>query len=60
VCVHVEHAFAALKWCFQSLCELCLQVRSKKDIQIAVHWVQCCIVLHNMITSFKRELGMVS
>ncbi|KIJ18254.1 hypothetical protein PAXINDRAFT_72090, partial [Paxillus involutus ATCC 200175] len=58
--VQVEHVFAALKGCFQSLYELHLQVRTKKDIQSAVHWVQFCIVLHNMIISFERELGIES
>jgi len=58
--VHVEHAFAALKGHFQSLQELWLQVRMKKDIQIAVHWIQCCIILHNMIIDFEKELGINS
>jgi len=58
--VRVEHAFAALKGHFQSLRELWLQVRTKKDIQIAVHWIQCCIILHNMIIDFEKELGINS
>lgn len=56
--MRVEHAFAALKGRFQSLRELRLQVRTKKDIQIAIHWVQCCIILHNMIIAFEKELGI--
>ncbi|KIJ13923.1 hypothetical protein PAXINDRAFT_80076 [Paxillus involutus ATCC 200175] len=58
--VRVEHTFAALKGCFQSLRELRLQVRTKKDIRIAVHWVQCCLVLHNMTIFFERQLGIES
>ena len=58
--VRVEHVFAALKGRFQSLRELRLQVRTKKDIQVAVHWIQCCIILHNMIIDFEKELGIDS
>ncbi|KIK23916.1 hypothetical protein PISMIDRAFT_41300, partial [Pisolithus microcarpus 441] len=55
--VRVEHAFAALKGRFQSLRELRLHMNSLRDIRIAVHWVQCCIILHNMIIRFEERLG---
>jgi len=55
--VRVEHAFAALKGQFQSLCELCLRIRNEKDIKAAVYWVICCIILHNMIIRFEEEMG---
>ncbi|KIK75622.1 hypothetical protein PAXRUDRAFT_117636, partial [Paxillus rubicundulus Ve08.2h10] len=58
--VHVEHVFAALKGHFQSLWELHLQVITRKDIHIVVHWVQCCLVLHNMIIFFDKQLGIES
>ncbi|KAF9223944.1 hypothetical protein BS17DRAFT_704638, partial [Gyrodon lividus] len=44
--VHVEHAFAALKGCFQSLWELCHPH--------LIHWVNCCLILHNMIVCFEE------
>ncbi|KIJ61941.1 hypothetical protein HYDPIDRAFT_77016, partial [Hydnomerulius pinastri MD-312] len=56
--VRVEHAFGALKGRFQSLRELRLQMRTMKDMKIAVHWVQCCIILHNMIIRFEERLGI--
>ena len=60
VCVHVEHAFAVLKGQFQSLHELRLQMNSLKDIQIATHWIQCCLILHNMIIRFEDKLNVES
>ncbi|KIK17514.1 hypothetical protein PISMIDRAFT_111276 [Pisolithus microcarpus 441] len=53
VCVQVEHAFAALKGRFQSLQELRLQIRSKQDLYVAIYWVECCLILHNMIVHFE-------
>ena len=55
--VCVEHAFAALKGRFQSLCELRLHIQSQDDLKYAMHWVQCCIILHNMIIQFEEKLG---
>ncbi|KIK74626.1 hypothetical protein PAXRUDRAFT_175107, partial [Paxillus rubicundulus Ve08.2h10] len=52
----VEHAFGALKGWFQSLRELQLPVHSEKDLQYAVNWVICCLVLHNMIIQFEERL----
>ncbi|KIK81689.1 hypothetical protein PAXRUDRAFT_155492, partial [Paxillus rubicundulus Ve08.2h10] len=46
---HVEHAFAALKGHFQSLCGLCLQMKMEDNLYITVYWVECCLILHNMI-----------
>ena len=56
----MEHAFAALKGRFQSLRELCFQMNSLKDIQIATHWIQCCLILHNMIIQFEDKLNIES
>ena len=54
--VQVEHAFAALKECFQSLHELRLVMRTQENVKIGMHWIQCCIILHNMIIQFKEVL----
>ncbi|KIM63032.1 hypothetical protein SCLCIDRAFT_44542, partial [Scleroderma citrinum Foug A] len=48
-----EHAFAALKGCFQSLHELRLKVAKDKDLHVAVYWITCCMILHNMIIHFE-------
>ena len=57
----VEHAFVALKGHFQSLRELRLRIRTEDDLHIAVYWITCCLILHNMIVQFeakrRRELG---
>ncbi|KIK94030.1 hypothetical protein PAXRUDRAFT_90392, partial [Paxillus rubicundulus Ve08.2h10] len=47
--VRVEHAFAALKGHFQSLRELHHLVRNEKELQYVIHWVNSCLILHNMI-----------
>ncbi|KIK82466.1 hypothetical protein PAXRUDRAFT_77190, partial [Paxillus rubicundulus Ve08.2h10] len=52
--VHVEHAFAALKGCFQSLHELRHPVGNEKELQYVIHWVNCCLILHNMIIRFEE------
>ncbi|KIK76956.1 hypothetical protein PAXRUDRAFT_168291 [Paxillus rubicundulus Ve08.2h10] len=54
VCVCVEHAFGALKGCFQSLQELWHSIHSTKDLQYAVNWVIFCLILHNMIIQFEE------
>ncbi|KIK79240.1 hypothetical protein PAXRUDRAFT_161818, partial [Paxillus rubicundulus Ve08.2h10] len=41
--VCIEHAFAALKGQFQSLCELHLQMQTEEDLYIAVYWVESLI-----------------
>ncbi|KAH7917045.1 hypothetical protein BV22DRAFT_969994, partial [Leucogyrophana mollusca] len=53
--VRVEHAFAALKGCFQSLRELRLQMQSQKDLNIANYWIMCCFILHNMIIRYEED-----
>ena len=55
ICVRVEHAFAALKGCFQSLHELRLKVAKDKDLHVAVYWITCCMILHNMIIHFEAN-----
>ena len=57
ICVCVEHAFVALKGRFQSLHELHLHLWSHNDLEYVVHWIQCCIILHNMIIHFEETLG---
>ncbi|KIN99226.1 hypothetical protein M404DRAFT_114857, partial [Pisolithus tinctorius Marx 270] len=54
--VHVEHAFAALKGRFQSLHELHLKIWNERDVKVAVYWVMCCIILHNMVIHFEEEM----
>ena len=56
----MEHAFAALKGRFQSLRELRLRICSPDDLDYAIHWVQCCIILHNMVIRFEDVLGKES
>ena len=46
-----------LKGRFQSLQELCLKIQKPDDLTYAMHWIQCCIVLHNMIVRFEMMLG---
>lgn len=53
--VCVKHAIAALKGRFQSLWELRLQMQSKEDLHIAVYWIKCCFILHNMIIVFEEN-----
>lgn len=58
--MRVEHAFAALKGRFQSLRELRLKIRTEDDLHIAVYWVTCCLILHNMIIRFETKRGSES
>lgn len=51
----MEHAFAALKGRFQSLRDLRQNINSADDLWTAVHWIQCCLILHNMIIRFEEE-----
>jgi hypothetical protein len=53
--VRVEHAFAALKGRFQSLRELRHNIQTANDFKFTVHWIQCCIILHNMIIRFEAN-----
>ncbi|KIK77500.1 hypothetical protein PAXRUDRAFT_166668, partial [Paxillus rubicundulus Ve08.2h10] len=52
--VCVKHAFAALKGCFQSLWEFHHPLQNEKDLQYHIHWVDCCLILHNMIIQFEE------
>ncbi|KAG2739594.1 hypothetical protein P692DRAFT_201688843, partial [Suillus brevipes Sb2] len=54
ICVHVEHTFAALKGRFQSLRDLRRNIHSENDLRTAVHWIQCCLILHNMIIRLEE------
>ena len=56
--VRIEHAFAALKGRFQSLRELRLVMRTQENMKIAMHWIQCCLILHNMVIDFEDMLGV--
>jgi hypothetical protein len=53
--VRVEHTFAVLKGRFQSLRELRINIQTEKDLQVAVHWIKCCLILHNMIICFETR-----
>ncbi|KIN98359.1 hypothetical protein M404DRAFT_49165, partial [Pisolithus tinctorius Marx 270] len=54
--IHIEHTFAALKGQFQSLHELCLKIQNERDVKVAVYWVMCCIILHNMVICCEEEM----
>ncbi|KIK14353.1 hypothetical protein PISMIDRAFT_83149, partial [Pisolithus microcarpus 441] len=54
--VRVEHAFAALKGRFQSLRELRHPVQNAEQLQYITHWVNCCLILHNMIIHIEGRL----
>ncbi|KAF8440207.1 hypothetical protein L210DRAFT_845804, partial [Boletus edulis BED1] len=43
---------------FQSHCELQLVMQTQEHGKIAMHWIQCCLILHNMILQFKSDLGV--
>ncbi|KIM56625.1 hypothetical protein SCLCIDRAFT_132182 [Scleroderma citrinum Foug A] len=53
--VRVEHAFVALKGCFQSLRELRLKINKEEDLHVVVYWIMCCMILHNMIVHFEAR-----
>lgn len=44
-----------MKGRFQSLRELRLNIQTEKDVQIATHWIKCCLILHNMIICFETQ-----
>ncbi|KIK99442.1 hypothetical protein PAXRUDRAFT_132027, partial [Paxillus rubicundulus Ve08.2h10] len=50
-----EHAFVALEGHFQSLHELHLWLQKEEDLYIAIYWVECCLILHNMIIWFEAR-----
>ncbi|KIK74613.1 hypothetical protein PAXRUDRAFT_94559, partial [Paxillus rubicundulus Ve08.2h10] len=53
--VWVEHTFAALKGCFQSLQELRHPIQDEEELQYVIHWVNCCLILHNMVIQFEER-----
>jgi len=53
--VRVEHTFAALKGHFQSLCELQLRLKKEDDLHVAIYWIMCCMILHNMVVHFEDK-----
>lgn len=30
-------------------------MQTQKDLQITLHWVRCCLILHNMIIKFEEK-----
>ena len=50
----------ALKGQFQSLQELQIHIQTVENMKYVVHWVQCCLILHNIIIHFKSMLGWPS
>ena len=45
----------ALKGQFQSLWELWLLIQSNDNLEFVVHWIKCCLILHNMILCFEEQ-----
>ena len=56
----MEHAFAALKNRFQSLQELRHPLQHDKHLTYISYWVQCCLILHNMVIQFEEHCGIKS
>jgi hypothetical protein len=54
----MEHVFVALKGHFQSLHRLQLVMHTQENVKVVMHWIQCCLILHNMILQFEEELGI--
>ena len=53
ICIRVEHAIGLLKGRFQSLFELQIQIYTHKKHIWAVMWIQCCIILHNLVLQIE-------
>ncbi|KIK23176.1 hypothetical protein PISMIDRAFT_100908, partial [Pisolithus microcarpus 441] len=58
--VHSEHFYGLLKGHFQSLQEMHFQIQNQQDLDFANMWIQCCLILHNLILKIEEDLGMVS
>ncbi|KIK77673.1 hypothetical protein PAXRUDRAFT_114785, partial [Paxillus rubicundulus Ve08.2h10] len=58
--LRMEHCYGSIKGRFQSLRELCFQIQMANDLLYANTWVQCCLILHNMIINIESELGVHS
>ena len=50
----------ALKGQFHSLQELQIHIQTVENMKYVAHWVQCCLILHNIIIHFKSMLGQQS
>ena len=37
-----------------------MHIQTPEDMEYAIHWMQCSLILHNMIIQFKRRLGKES
>jgi hypothetical protein len=33
-------------------------MRTQENMKVAIHWIQCCVILHNMIIEFEEQLGI--
>lgn len=45
----IEHTFGLLKGRFSSLKGLPIQIDTQKDLARANVWIQCCVLLHNIL-----------
>ncbi|KIK22274.1 hypothetical protein PISMIDRAFT_652300 [Pisolithus microcarpus 441] len=57
---HSEHFYGLLKGHFQSLQEMHFQIQNQQDLNFTNMWIQCCLILHNLILEIEEDLGMVS
>ena len=48
-----EHAIGLLKGRFQSLRELRIQITLPKHHRWAIHFIRCCITLHNLVVRLE-------
>lgn len=37
-----------------------MHIQMLENIEYAIHWVQSCLILHNMIIHFEKKLGKLS
>lgn len=49
----------ALKGCFhfQFLRDLQRNIHSENNLHTAIHWIQCCLILHNIIIRLEEAHG---
>lgn len=55
--VRSEHTMGLLKGRFQSLRELRLRISDRDTHDLAVTWIRCCLILHNMIIILEEQEG---